>query len=289
MGETVRSIDHLVLPVADLAAAVAFYEALGFTVAPVAHHPFGTANAVVQLGNAYLELLTVEAPERIPAASGFSFATYNRDFLARHEGFSMVALTSADAAADAAHFAAGGFAPLPPFDFARDTVTAGGETKRLAFSLVFVVEPRLAEAVFFPCRHHHPENFWSDAYRRHANGAGDLAGILMTAPDPADFHEFLYVMTGQHDIHASSAGVRIPMTGTEIDVLSPLAARALFGDIVPAGEAPRLVGFRVAVDDLAAMRTRLEAAGIAHGARGGALVVPPAVAFGTAIVFEAAR
>ncbi|MEZ5841829.1 MAG: VOC family protein [Hyphomicrobiales bacterium] len=286
MGKAVRGIDHLVLPVRDLSAAVSLYQRLGFTVAPVAHHPFGTANAVVQLGNGYLELLTVEDAGKIPAADGFSFATYNRDFLARHEGFSMVALTSEDAAGDAAHFASLGVATLAPFDFARETTTAEGETKTLAFSLVFAQEPRLGEAVFFTCRHHYPENFWSETYRHHSNGATALAGAVMTAPDPADFHEFLYVMTGQHDIHSSSAGVGFPLRGTAIDVLSPLAARARYGDVVPDMETPRLVAFRITVPDLDGMRARMDAGRVEYSERAGAVIVPPSAGCGTAIIFE---
>eukprot|EP01133_Synstelium_polycarpum_P029511 gene29511-36177_t len=42
---TPRPVDHLVLPVVELDTARQRLEALGFTVAPSAQHPFGTENA----------------------------------------------------------------------------------------------------------------------------------------------------------------------------------------------------------------------------------------------------
>ena len=39
-----RGLDHLVLTVRDLDAAEARFRALGFTLTPRAHHPFGTSN-----------------------------------------------------------------------------------------------------------------------------------------------------------------------------------------------------------------------------------------------------
>ncbi|MEQ9568159.1 MAG: VOC family protein, partial [Pseudomonadales bacterium] len=79
-----RSIDHLVLCVNDLDAAIAAYRQLGFTVTPRANHPFGTGNALIQLNGMYIELLSVVEPSKIAEtdlAVPFSFPVYNRDYL----------------------------------------------------------------------------------------------------------------------------------------------------------------------------------------------------------------
>ena len=74
-----RGIDHLVLPVHDLAQAMARYVALGFTVTPRAVHPFGTANALIQLQGCFLELLEVDDAAKIPASqTPASFAQIGR-------------------------------------------------------------------------------------------------------------------------------------------------------------------------------------------------------------------
>ncbi|NKC02735.1 VOC family protein [Ochrobactrum haematophilum] len=44
LARNARSVDHLVLPVEQLDEARARLSLLGFTVAPNAQHPFGTAN-----------------------------------------------------------------------------------------------------------------------------------------------------------------------------------------------------------------------------------------------------
>ena len=64
-----RDIDHLVIAVNDLEAARATWQALGFTVAPVARHPFGTANAIIQTDG---ERLVVAAKEKSLVARSIS-------------------------------------------------------------------------------------------------------------------------------------------------------------------------------------------------------------------------
>ena len=59
-----RAIDHLVIAVVDLAAAVVTYRELGFTVVPGGRHPgVGTDNALIVFRDgAYLELLAFHEP-----------------------------------------------------------------------------------------------------------------------------------------------------------------------------------------------------------------------------------
>ena len=112
-----RGIDHLVLVVRDLEKAHAFYAALGFTLTPRAVHPWGTTNHLAQLRGCFLELLAVPEPGKIaPAKPGeFGFGAFNRDFLARREGMSMLVFESHDARRDQAEFASCGLQTYAPF------------------------------------------------------------------------------------------------------------------------------------------------------------------------------
>ena len=97
-----KGINHLVLAGRDLQAMRSSYQALGFTITPRGQHPFGTGNSIIQLHGTYLELLSVTIPGDVTEHSigNFSFAAFNRDYLARHEGFSMMVLDTSDARAD---------------------------------------------------------------------------------------------------------------------------------------------------------------------------------------------
>jgi hypothetical protein len=65
------AVDHLLIATGDLDAAAATAAGLGLPVAAGGRHPgWGTANRIVPLGGAYLELVAVVDPEEA-AASGF--------------------------------------------------------------------------------------------------------------------------------------------------------------------------------------------------------------------------
>jgi len=136
-----KGINHLVLASIDLEAQRSAYQALEFAVKPRGQLPFGISNSVVQLQGNYLELLSVtgDVPEHSPGH--FSFGAFNRDYLARHEGFSMLVLDTPDARADILSWRAAGLRAYEPFDFSKMATTHDGENVKLSFSLAFVSHP----------------------------------------------------------------------------------------------------------------------------------------------------
>ena len=286
-GAMPRGIDHLVIAVQDLDVARQAYGRLGFTLTPVARHPFGTANSLVQLNGGYLELLGIVGPSAIPSGGEgvFSFGAFTRDFLKQREGVSMLALQSADPAADRADFAARGLPLYAPFRFERTARGPDGVERPLAFSLTFTGDARIPDAGFFTCHHERPENFWRAEYQRHANGALGVASVVMVARDPADFHEFFFYFTGQHDMRADSLGVVLDTGGGKIEILSPVAVKGLYGEGIEADPKPRFVAMRVAVADLGATRAVLEGNGVPFRSLAGRLVVPAREACGVAVAF----
>jgi len=171
-----RGIDHLVLAVADLDAAAARYEAMGFTVGRRNRHPWGTENRIIQLSGCFIELIAAGEGRSSPPTSGhFDFGFFVRRFLSRHgEGFAMLALESRDAEADRATFDAAGIGGFEPFAFERRARAADGCETRVAFSLAFAASPAIPEAGFFTCRHETPDAFWNEALQRHANSADQI-------------------------------------------------------------------------------------------------------------------
>src|ERR1700753_3311258 len=152
-----HGLDHIAHAVRDLDAAADFYVRAGFTAGSRNRHPWGTHNRIVQLTNCYIELLEVAEPEKIVphGARSFSFGAFNRDFLTRRQGLSMLLLNSRDATADARSFEASGIGAFDVFDFAREGKRPDGSGVKLAFSLAFAIAPNSPDAGFGVCQHYY--------------------------------------------------------------------------------------------------------------------------------------
>jgi hypothetical protein len=275
----------------DLDAAGARYAQLGFTVGARNRHPWGTHNRIVQCPGVFIELLTVGEPELIPPPGPrtFSFGAFTRDFLARREGLSMLALEGKGAAADAEAFRAAGIGDFEVFDFAREAKRPDGATVKVAFSLVFAADSKAPEAAYFTSRNHYPENFWNPAFQAHPNSVTTIAGVVLVAENPADHHVFLKALSGVSDLKSTSSGITIETPRGEIQVMDPSAYKAHFAVEPPdVSRGARLAALRFAVRDIEVLRSALEKGGVAPAGHMGKLVVPPQIAFGATLAFEPA-
>jgi Glyoxalase-like domain len=285
-------IDHIVHAVRDLDAAAEFYQRAGFMVGVRNRHAWGTHNRIVQFGNAYIELLEIAEPEKIPPhrLRSFSFGAFNRDFLSFREGFSMLILNSCDAAADARALTASGIGDFEVFDFSREGKRPDGTVVKLAFSLAFAQDRASPDVSFAVCRHYFPENFWNPAFQAHANGARRVPGVVLVADNPADHHVFLKALTGVTDLHSNSLGVKAATENGEVDIMQEIAFRDLTGvSLKASSEGMTLNALRLAVADIAEVEACHRDSGILSRRHGGRLVTPPDIAFGATLIFEAAK
>lgn len=280
-----KGINHLVLAGNDLDAMGEAYAALGFTLTPRAQHPFGTGNIVIQLHGSYLELLAVTKPADVPEgrAGHFSFAGFNRDYLKRHEGFSMLVLDTQDAAADIAAWRAEGLETYAPFEFSRMAAMPDGETVRLGFSLAYTSEPGAPWLGHFACQHFAPEYYAQPAYQAHANGAMHVEDVWITGEGARDLARHLSIFTG---VPGEDTGARITFrtaAGT-VTLADAREFEAAFGVPPPHPEdGPHLGGYTIgcrSFDEVS--KLGLRKVGERH-------VVPPDAGFGTAIGFADAQ
>ncbi len=283
-----RKFDHLVLPVNDLAQARGFYERLGFTTTPDAQHPWGTSNFLVQLQGCFLEVLSVTRPELIaPAAEGhFNFGAFNREFLAKRQGMSMLVFRSDDACSDQAEFTAKGLQTYAPFDFQRQAKLPDGREVTVGFSLAFVTHPDMSDAVFFCCQQHAPQYFWRPEYQRHSNGAMACSGVTMTAAEPAAFSEFFAKLRNCEPVATAANEIVCGPQSDEIKVVTP----ERFGELSPGNRVAAgacFAAFRIVVADLAATASLLQDAGIDARRHADGLQVGADQAFGVTIEFVA--
>lgn len=276
-----RGVNHLVIAARDLDALAATWQSLGFTVAPRGQHPFGTGNAVIQLKGNYVELLSVTRPEDVVEhePERFSFSAFNRDYLARHDGFSMLVLDSQDADADLAAWRAAGLKTYERLDFSRPARMADGGDVTVAFSLAFASTPVAPWLGTFACRHFAPEYFAQPAFMDHPNTAITVDDVWITGAGVASLAGYFEVLTG---VRPSRKPGRIDLaTRAGTIVLADSGAfQAAFGTPPPhLGDGAHLAGLTIGCRSLESFGDKgLETVG-------SRLVLPPDRAFGTAVAF----
>jgi hypothetical protein len=287
-----RGLDHIVHAVSDLDAAAAFYARVGFTIGARNRHPpaWGTQNHIIQLPGCFVELLAMADMSGIVrhGARHFSFGAFNRDFLARGQGLSMLVLEGKDSAAEAQAFRAAGIGDFELFDFVRDAKRPDGTPTKVAFTLAFARDTAAPDIGFFTSRQHYPENFWNPAFQSHANGVTGIAGIVLVADRPWDHQTFLTAFTGG-DVVATPSGITAKTPRGDIEVMEPASFTRRFGTMPPSAAAvARLAALRFAAGNLATARAALQRGKTSVSERAQQLVVGPDLAFGATLVFEGA-
>lgn len=277
-----KGINHLVLAAHDLDAVRSLYAELGFTLTPRADHPFGTSNAVVQLHGSYLELLSLTRPGLVPepTAERFSFAAFNRDYLARHEGFSMLALDSQDTVADIAAWTKAGQATYEPFEFSRLAKAASGEELRIGFALAFVSNRAAPWLGLFSCRHFAPDYFAQPDYLRHANGALRVEDVWISGEGATGLSPYFATVAGG-EFRAEEGSLVLRTPEGSIVLAPPDRFEAAFGAPPPhPGDGPHLAGCTIGCGAL----DFFDGKGL--GQVRDRLVLGPEKAFGTALAFR---
>lgn len=277
-------IDHIVLCVRDLEAARDRFVAMGFTLTPPAIHPFGTGNSLAQMGSSFIELLAVTDPERIPPHGDgrFSFAAHNADFLSRREGMSMLVISSEDARADEARWRKAGLKTFEPVYFERAAKLPDGSEAKVAFTIAFVLNEKMPDAIFFCCQQHAPDVFWQPDYQRHRNGALDFSGVTLVAEEPQSHAEFFEQLFGGGSVSADGERLKVRSALGKIQVITPAAVSARFAGNVdqnPGSEA-RFLAAAVRVTSLDAADRCLERGGIERQREKDRIVIPPRAACG---------
>lgn len=201
----------------------------------------------------------------------------------------MLVLASWDARADQAAFAAAGLDTYAPFDFSRQARLPDGSEVTVSFSLAFVTDRAMPEAVFFACQQHAPEYFWKPEFQRHANGAIEIAETIMVAHRPADLADFFRRLQGGPAVKPSGAGLTVEAGTSTISVMDPRAFADRFAGprIDRAPDTPYLAAYRLRVADLDRCAQVMSARGAAYARDGKVLRISPDLAFNVAIEFVA--
>lgn len=289
-----RPVDHLVLPVCDLATARARLGALGFTVAADARHPFGTENACVYFADGtYLEPLAIGSRETAEdaARAGNVFVLRDRAYRFRHgEGFNGIAFGTQDALSDHGRFVGEGISGGPILDFARPMRLPDGSEPMAQFRLAFAADLRAPDFYLFTCERRLPAPVDRSALTGHANGVTRLAEIVLHEENPSDFQYLLQSVTGERDVASLSLGIRIETANVPITVTGDVGMASHFGLAPKAADRGLKGGAAVfGVSDLSVTERLLGDKGVPFARHGARLVVAPAAGQGFIAAFEENR
>ena len=280
-------LDHIGFFVPDMEAGATALRRLGFFLTPYTaqQHSLGpgqplvsagTGNQLAMFERGYLELLS-------PFAAG-PVADQLRDAMERYVGLHLIALGTADAAADHARVAAAGFATVPVVHLQRDVETPEGE-RTARFSVARVPPGTMVEGRIQFCQHRTPEVPWQVRWMSHGNGARRLTDIVLCVADPEEAARRYGRFFDRAPRRLAVGGWSLDLEWGRVVILSRTALVAVLpGIIVPI--LPFIAAFAVEVADLAALRALLAANGVATLLdTAAALAAAPMPALGGAAVF----
>jgi catechol 2,3-dioxygenase-like lactoylglutathione lyase family enzyme len=277
----VTGLDHLLIATADLAAAQAAYERLGFRATPRGRHiGWGTANVCLMFPDDYLELIGIVDPEQF-------VNNLDRHLETQGEGLLGAALAGDDLDAAARELRARGHDVGDPQALERTLDMPDGEL-RPAFRLLHLPQAATPGLRAFICKHLTPELVWQPPFLEHPNGARRIAGLTVVVEDPgtvavpyAELFGFRRVTNTDGLVSVDCGGCVLRFCDADrLLALHPQARRLTS----PPPEGP--IAARIEVADKAATARYLERRGVAFERdRDGPLHLPAEEACGVMVDF----
>jgi hypothetical protein len=174
------AFDHLMVLVADEAAAAREFEDAGFTVTPRSELP-GMANRLicfpssVACAASFIELLSVEQPDAVPAAV--------RDLIGQTPGPIALVFAVPDLNACLRTFSQSGVAVAGPLEIRRRWTLPSGQTLDVALDVAIGEEGALPFR-WVMVQHHTVAHYLRSDFTAHANGCGAIRAVVMSGDEP---------------------------------------------------------------------------------------------------------
>jgi hypothetical protein len=291
---TVDILHHVGLVTRDMDATTGRYERLGFAFTPLSlprvplrpggePEPLGAGNRTAVFDGNYLEVLAVVDPDRWAAVTPAQRGPYDLDRpLARYEGLHVLHFGTDDIDGVHARLAASGVPNGGVRAFQRTVDTEAGPRVMHARAIGF---PPAAhpEALSQVAQHLTPELVFQPRYQKHDNGAVAVVETTVCAADPAE-RAARYALVSGHPATVDGGVHAVDLGRSRVRVVAPDGLPALLPGAVPPA-VPSLVGFTVAVADLAATRALLTDRGVPFASVAGDLLVPATEAAGATVTF----
>lgn len=295
MKTDVNILHHVGLIASDMNALVACYEKLGFTLTPLSMprvplkpggepEMLGAGNRCAIFQNNYLELLGVVDKNRWDKITKEQRGPYDIDVpLSRYEGLHVMHFGTNDIEAVRERLINQGTPCSQIAPFQRNVDTPDGERTMYAKSLHFPYGSN-PEALIQIAQHLTPELVLQPRYMNHPNGAKSVTEIIVCVEEPVKYVKKYEKYTGHGSKQLKNLYI-IDLGHSRVIVTAP----AFIGEIIPGcipPTLPFLAGFTVTTSDLDLVRKLLIDTGVAYLEHEGRLIVLPAEACGSAVLFE---
>ncbi|MCB1812303.1 MAG: VOC family protein [Candidatus Competibacteraceae bacterium] len=265
----VLGIDHPVIAARELERACHVYKRLGFTLSPRGQHPWGTANHLIMFQRDFIELLGVYDPVLLSQEISPNSQVYSgfvRDFLARREGFSLMALHSDDIERDQQRVEARGLEGARRIEFRRAVVLPDGGQDEAVVSLAMLIQPAYPNLSTFICQQHKPQLVWVPAWCEHPNKADGIRGVTYVADEPDAVTGYYQALYGAERVHRTMSGLEVNTPNGIITILSSAVVGSRYPEfegLLPAPEdRPCGIAISVHTQDLNAAMDCLVRAGV---------------------------
>jgi catechol 2,3-dioxygenase-like lactoylglutathione lyase family enzyme len=268
-------LDHVVIDVRDrMDEAARVLTALGFTLTPRGHHTLGSMNHLAMFATDYLELLGFGSGANRPELASFPV------------GLNGLVFKTEDADAVYAHAEAAGLPILPVQSFSRPVALSDG-SHDARFRTTRLDPAKSGPGRVYFCEHLTPELVWRPEWQSHANGAHEIARVVVATAAPRRAAALFAALFGPQAVAEEDGGCLLRAGTARVELTTPDAVAGEFGDAaaaVASGREPYLAALELKVASLAATAERLR--GLA-GVRiePGRIVVPAHAAFNTTLVF----
>ncbi|WP_421748480.1 VOC family protein [Cognatishimia sp.] len=251
-------IDHPLVAVRDLNAAIETYRSLGFHIAPPGQHPWGTSTALALFRNQLLELVSVGDATLLDGyeTNGFLFGRHIERYLETSEGVALSALFTEDAEAEVAALSARGITCTGTVDFGRDVIRSDGQPDRTKTTLKVFRNDTLPRLSVFACQQHRRDLLEFPDRMEHPNGSHgfEAATIASEDSDSASVLEWLINLHGSDVTKDADGFTMVQTTNGFWRVMNPDRYQTFYGTELPANylaDGPRVAALDVRVSDLA--------------------------------------
>jgi hypothetical protein len=253
----ILGIDHPLVAVRDLSAAIETYRNLGFFIAEPGQHPWGTSTALALFHRQILEIVSIGDPSLLDGytTNNFRFGRHVEKYLDKSEGVALSALYTENAEQVEAELAARKIECNGTINFGRDVIRADGKPDRTKTTLKIFCNNEMPRLSVFACQQHRRDLLEFPDRMVHPNSAFgfDAVTIVSEEDQKADVIRWLTAVHSSPVCKNEHGYEMVQTTNGVWQILTKAQLLSQYGAEISADflrDGPRIAALDVRVKDL---------------------------------------